>query len=97
MALVALEPDALLAWARENEIEHRDFADLTRTPQVRELVEGYVEQLNAEINSWERIKRFVVIDRELTVENGDLTPCFKLRRKAVEGSFEADIQAQYNA
>jgi len=56
---------------------------------------GYVEDLNKHLNRWEQVKRFAIIDRELTVEAGDLTPSLKLKRKVVVDNFHDRIDALY--
>jgi long-chain acyl-CoA synthetase len=85
-ALIALDPDALTAWAAA---QGRDgsFAELARSPEVRAVVQGAVDQLNAGLGRWETIKKFEIIDRELTIEAGDLTPSMKLKRKHVEKQY----------
>ena len=94
-ALVVLDQSGLFAWAKEQGVDYRDFADLTRNERVRELVQGYVEELNASLNPWEQVKKFIISDRELTIEAGDLTPSMKLRRKVVESKFAEAIEEQY--
>ena len=47
------------------------------------MVQGYVEELNTGLNRWETIKKFTILDRDLTVETGEMTPSLKLRRKIV--------------
>jgi long-chain acyl-CoA synthetase len=44
------------------------------SPEAREMVQGYVDQLNAQLNRWEQVKQFVILDHDLSVESGDLTP-----------------------
>lgn len=95
VGLIALDPVAMKDWAQERGVTYSDFAELMRTDEVQALAQGYVDELNLDLNRWEQIKKFVLLDRELTIEAGDLTPSMKLRRKAVERSFEGDIAAQY--
>ena len=59
------------------------------------MVGGYVEQLNKHLNRWEQVKKFSIIDRELTVEAGDLTPSLKLKRKVVVDNFHDKIDDLY--
>lgn len=59
------------------------------------MVGGYVEQLNKHLNRWEQVKKFSIIDRELTVEAGDLTPSLKLKRKSVVDNFHGSIDELY--
>ena len=48
-----------------------------------------------DLNRWEQIKRFAIIDRELTIEAGDLTPSLKLRRKVVVEKLADHLSALY--
>ena len=83
VALVALDPEAIRPWAREHELGHLSFAELAAHPRVRALIAGSLEETNRALPRWETVKRFAVLRRELTVEDGDLTPSSKLRRRAV--------------
>ncbi|NUR17318.1 MAG: AMP-binding protein, partial [Dermatophilaceae bacterium] len=82
-ALVTLDPDAVAAWAPTVGLEGRSYAEVALSPQARALVQGYVDKLNDGLNRWETIKKFTILDKDLTIEEGDLTPSMKLRRKAV--------------
>ncbi|MFM6852391.1 MAG: AMP-dependent synthetase/ligase, partial [Terrabacter sp.] len=82
-ALVTLDPDAVAAWAPTVGLEGRSYAEIVLSPQARALVQGYVDKLNDGLNRWETIKKFTILDKDLTIEEGDLTPSMKLRRKAV--------------
>lgn len=73
----------------------KSFTEIARDPKTRDLMGGYIEQLNAGLNRWEQIKKFSIIDRELSIAAGDLTPSMKLRRKAVVTSFADDLEAMY--
>ena len=59
------------------------------------MMSGYIEQLNKHLNRWEQVKRFSIIDRELTVEAGDMTPSLKLKRKSVVDGFHDSIDLLY--
>ena len=59
------------------------------------MVQGYVDQLNARLNRWETIKKWILLDHDLTVESGELTPSMKVKRKVVEGNYKDQIDALY--
>ncbi len=59
------------------------------------MMSAYVDQLNAGLNRWEQIKRFTILERELTVENGEITPSMKLKRKKVVDNFSDRISELY--
>ncbi|OBK59205.1 AMP-dependent synthetase/ligase [Mycobacterium paragordonae] len=95
VALIALDGEALTKWAQEQGISETSFAELTRNAQVREMVDGYVSQLNSELNRWETIKKWELIDHELSVDTGELTPSLKLKRAVVEQNNKKVIDEFY--
>ena len=93
--LVSLDPDAIAAWAATGPLAGRPYAEIVASPQAQELIEGYVRELNTKLNRWETIKKVTILPRDLTVEDGELTPSMKLRRSGVEASFAAEIDRMY--
>ena len=95
VALVSLDGEAIRDWAVDNGLGDKSFSEIARDEKTREAVAGYVEELNKQLNRWEQVKRFAIIDRELTVEAGDLTPSLKLKRKVVVNNFHDKIDHLY--
>ncbi len=95
VALVSLDADGLKEWAASNGMAGKSFTEIARDEKTKAAVEGYVEELNKHLNRWEQVKKVAIIDRELTVENGDLTPSLKLKRKVVVDNFHDKIDALY--
>ena len=95
MALVSLDNEAINDWAGKNGLAGKSFAEIARDEHTRELITEYIDALNLELNRWEQIKRFTILDRELSVEAGDLTPSMKLRRKVVIEKFAQRLSALY--
>ena len=50
------------------------YAEIVASDACQEMVQGYVDELNARLNRWETIKKFSILDHDLTVESGELTP-----------------------
>jgi long-chain acyl-CoA synthetase len=94
-ALVTLDPDAMASWAAEKKMGDMPYAELVSSPQAREMVQGYIDQLNAQLNHWETIKKFLILDRDLTVDGGDLTPSMKLKRKVVAEKYRDELDSLY--
>ncbi|GAB3250389.1 long-chain fatty acid--CoA ligase [Alteromonas gracilis] len=94
VALVTLDPDAIAGWAQENGVSG-DYTAIVSSPQCREMVEGYVNELNTQLNRWETVKKFDILDHDLTVESGELTPSMKVKRNVVEGNHKDRIDALY--
>ncbi|MGW3067475.1 AMP-dependent synthetase/ligase [Streptomyces sp. NPDC001130] len=94
-ALIALDELALLDWAKENGLEGRSYADVVAAPQTVEMVDGYVQQLNAGLQKWQTIKKFRLLPRDLDVEHGEITPSLKLKRPVVEREYKHLIDEMY--
>ncbi len=93
-ALVSLDPDALQAFAAEHGLSG-DFAALSQSPEVRASIQASIDQLNATLNRWETIKKFTILDRDLSEEQGELTASLKVKRKVVEDHFADEIEQMY--
>jgi long-chain acyl-CoA synthetase len=93
-ALVTLDPVEIGSWAAEHGID-ADGASLAADDGVRELVQAVVDDANRERSRFEQIKRFAVLPRDFTMEAGEITPTLKLRRRAVQEHFAAEIDALY--
>jgi len=95
-ALVALDGEAIAEWAADNGLEALPFPELAAHQQVRALIAGYIKETNRRLARWETIKRFAVLWRELTVEEGDLTPSLKLKRRAVTAKHRDLLESLYD-
>ncbi|MFI1863844.1 AMP-dependent synthetase/ligase [Streptomyces jumonjinensis] len=94
-ALIALDEPTLLSWAGDHGLGGRPYSEVLAAPATRELVQGYVDRLNAGLQRWQTIKQFRLLPRDLDVEHGDLTPSLKLKRPAVEREFKHLIDEMY--
>ncbi len=95
VALVSLDSEAITDWAARNGLENRSFTEIARGDATRELIGGYVDVLNEQLNRWEQIKRFAILDRELSVASGDLTPSLKAKRNVIVKNFHEVIESLY--
>jgi len=96
-ALVTLDPEALARWAQNARVEESDPAVLSRREDVRGVVAAAVKELNSTLSRWETIKDFRILDRDLTVEAGELTPSLKLKRRTVEDRYRDLLDSMYAA
>jgi long-chain acyl-CoA synthetase len=62
---------------------------------MRQEIDQAVAELNSKLNRWETIKKFAILDHDLTVESGELTPSLKLKRKVVEDNYRDVIEGLY--
>lgn len=96
VALVGLDAEAITEWAGKHGLADMPLAEIARDEKTHDVIADYIDGLNAQLNRWEQIKRFGIIDRELSVEAGDLTPSMKLRRKIVVKNLADRIDALYD-
>jgi long-chain acyl-CoA synthetase len=95
IALVTLDPDAMEGWAAENGMAGASYTEIVKSDKVREMVGRYVDELNSKLNRWETIKKWELLDHDLTVESGELTPSMKVKRNVVEDNYKDKINALY--
>jgi long-chain acyl-CoA synthetase len=94
-ALVNLDPEGLGHWCSAHGIPVMGVAEAKSNAQVREAIQGAVDQANMLVSKAESIRSFVVLDAAFTVESGHLTPSLKLKRAAVVRDFETHINRLY--
>ena len=95
VALITLDPEAIQEWAGRNGQEGASYTEIVRSDACRQMVAEYVDQLNQRLNRWETIKKHIILDHDLTVESGELTPSMKVKRKVVEDNYKDEIAALY--
>jgi long-chain acyl-CoA synthetase len=96
VALITLDPDGMEGWADENGMAGTPYTELVNSEPVQKMVAGYVEELNARLNRWETVKKWKVLDHDLTIESGELTPSMKVKRNVVEERNKAIIDGFYS-
>jgi long-chain acyl-CoA synthetase len=98
-AAVLISPDfpALERWAAQNGVPMKDHAELVRDPKVQKQYEGIVKSVNKELEHHETIKKVGVVAEEWTIEDGELTPSMKLKRRVILEKYKDKIKAMYGA
>ena len=96
VALITLDPDAMTGWAEENGMSGASYTDIVGSDQVKTMIGGYVDALNEKLNRWETIKKWEILDHDLTIESGELTPSMKVKRNVVEDNNKDRIDAFYS-
>jgi long-chain acyl-CoA synthetase len=82
-ALVTLDEDSIRGWANDNGLDGKSYQELTKSDAVQDMIEEHVQKLNASLNRWETIKKWAVLDHDLSVDGGQLTPSLKVKRGVV--------------
>ena len=82
-------------FAQYSDVPFSNYASLTRTTEVQALIQGELDRVNAKFARVEQIKKFFLLDTQLTAEDEELTPTMKLKRKLVEKKYSAQIEQMY--
>jgi len=93
--LVMLDYDNVVQHAQEKNVPFTNFESLCRTKEVQELIWAEIERVNKNFARVETIKRFRLIEQQLTAEDEELTPTMKLKRKLVNQKYKNLIDEMY--
>jgi long-chain acyl-CoA synthetase len=94
-ALITLNQAEAEMFAKANRIEFDDFADLIKNPAIFDSIAATVEKANARVSSSEQIKRFKILERDFSLEAGEITPTLKVKRSVVGEKFREEIESLY--
>jgi long-chain acyl-CoA synthetase len=95
VALLTLDHGQLSQFAKDKNISEKNYASLTQDPLVLEQVRKIVAEVNKHLSPFETIKRFSILPADFTVENGELTPSLKVKRKFLDKKFSVQIEQLY--
>jgi long-chain acyl-CoA synthetase len=95
VALITLNPDELATFAREQGLLAADSATLAKHPKVIERVSKSIEDRNAGLQSYAKIKKFAILPDDFTVDNGLLTPTLKVKRKIITEKHKQLLDSLY--
>lgn len=96
-ALLVPNMEALERFALRNKIDFLNHCDLVTHPRILELVREHVDQLQKDLPSFSRIKRFVLISRDFSSEGDEITPTLKLKRQVIARNFHRVLEGMYLA
>jgi long-chain acyl-CoA synthetase len=87
-ALVTLNPDEVKKLGLS-------YEDAVLSPKVRELLEKEIADRNRELESYQQVKKFAILEHDFSIESGELTPSLKVKRKAVSEKFKPLLDRFY--
>ncbi len=93
--LVEMDFDTVPEWARAHDVTYAGFSELTRQPEVVELIGQEIRKANEHLARVERVKAFRIIPKVLDPEVGDTTPTRKVRRRHLEQQFAELVEDMY--
>jgi long-chain acyl-CoA synthetase len=93
--LVMIDQENVEKFAQDHDIPFTNYASLCRAAEIQDLIWREIEGVNGNFARVETIKRFYLIERQLTPEDEELTPTMKLKRGFVNKRYAAEIEAMY--
>ena len=94
-ALVTLDEEAVRGWAQTHGLDGVAWPELAKKPEVRALVQAAVDELNRGLASYESVKKFAIVARDFSQEEGELTASMKIKRKVVEQRYKDILDGFY--
>jgi long-chain acyl-CoA synthetase len=93
--LLMIDQENVEKFAQDHDIPFTNYASLCRAPEIQDLIHREIEAVNVNFARVETIKKFYLIERQLTPEDEELTPTMKLKRSFVNKRYAAEINAMY--
>ncbi len=96
-ALLVLDPATLHRWAERAGKHGLGYAEETRLPELRAWIDSHLVRANSKLERWETVKKYEILDHELSVDSGEVTPNMKVRRAAVVKDNQAIVDSLFEA
>ena len=93
--IVMIDQENVEKYAQDRDIPFSNYASLTRAPEVQALIQAEIDRVNRKFARVEQIKKFFLLETQLSAEDDELTPTMKLKRKLVEKKYADRITAMY--
>ncbi len=94
-ALIVPDFDAIKEYADRNKISYTNEKDLVEKQEIYEIIDKEVATLQKDLSNYERVRKFVLLNKPLSLENGEITPTMKIKRRAVEEKYSDLIEEMY--
>jgi long-chain acyl-CoA synthetase len=93
--LIMIDQENVEKFAQDHDIPFTNYASLCRAAEIQDLIQREIEAVNANFARVETVKKFFLIERQLTPEDEELTPTMKLKRNFVNKRYAIEIGAMY--
>ena len=93
--IIMIDQENAEKYAQDNDVPFSNYASLTHSAEVQNLIQAEVDRVNKKFARVEQIKKFWLLDTQLSAEDEELTPTMKLKRKLVEKKYAPQIEAMY--
>lgn len=93
--IIMIDQENVEKFAQDHDVPFSNYASLTRAPEVQQLIQDVIDATNKKFARVEQIKKFWLLDTQLSAEDEELTPTMKLKRKLVQQKYAEQIDAMY--
>ena len=94
-AMIVIDEENVVKWAQDHKVQYTTFASLTRAEEVKKLISGEIDKVNNQLARVENIRKFILLDKKLYTEDGEVTPTMKVKRKAIYAQYKEQIESMY--
>jgi long-chain acyl-CoA synthetase len=94
-ALIMIDQDNVEKYAQDHDVPFSNYASLTRTAEVQALIQAEIDRVNKKFARVEQVKKFHLLEDQLSAEDEELTPTMKLKRSLVQKKYAPQIDAMY--
>ena len=93
--LIMIDEENVMKFAQDHDVPFSNFESLCKSKEIIDLIQLEVNQVNKKFANVEQVKKFTLIDVQLTAEDDELTPTMKLKRKFINQKYTNIIEAMY--
>ncbi|MEB2355267.1 MAG: long-chain fatty acid--CoA ligase [Ignavibacteriales bacterium] len=96
-ALIVPDFEAVKEYADAHKIPYEKVEDLVRDEEIYKMLDKEMDQFQKKLANYERVRKFILLDKPFTIESGEITPSLKIKRKYVEERYQDLIEQMYQS
>ncbi len=94
-ALITLDEESAMKWATAQGQSGKTYSEVVQSPEIKAMLSPYFDEVNKTLAKYETVKQFQILPKDLSVDEGELTPSLKVKRKVVEKKYATLLDKMY--
>lgn len=94
-AVIVPNKEEIILFAKKYNITENSYTELLNNKELNKIVQKDINQVQKDLAHFERVRHFIFIEESFSIENGELTPTMKVKRKFVEEKYKDEIEKMY--